>query len=73
MRTERQWDYEESVPAQEAYEEEEMCVEEDFTELEGYRGEYSEELGNYGSDLSGYVEEGYSQEKIGRASCRERV
>ena len=66
MRTEKQWDYEESVPAQEAYEEEEMCVEEDFTELEGYGDEYSEELGNYGSDLSGYVEEGYSQEKKDR-------
>ena len=53
MRTERQWDYEESVPAQEAYEEEEMCVEEDFTELEGYRAEYREELRSYGSALSG--------------------
>lgn len=66
MRTKKQWDYEESVSAQEAYEEEGMCVEEDFTELEGYGGEYSEELGNYGSDLSGYVEEGYSQEKKDR-------
>ena len=72
MRKEQQWDYEDSVPVQDTYREDEMCAEEAVTELEGYGGNYggydgyTEELGNYGSDLNGYMEEGYSKEKKDR-------
>ena len=71
-RTEKQWNYEEGVPATEMYEEEGGYTEKDPTELEGYGGEgyeegygyeYGDDLGNYGSGLSGHMEEEYGQEK----------
>ncbi len=65
-KTEKQWDYEASTPVQEVYgeegyEEEEYPEPEDYDE--GCGGDYDEDLGNYGSDLSGYTEDGSSQEK----------
>lgn len=66
MRKTEQWNYEESVPVQDAYREDEPCAEEDVAEMEGYGG-YEEDLERYMNDLNGYMDEGCSQEE------RERI
>lgn len=72
MRKKNQWDYEGSTSVQEAYEEEDFLNPEVNDEgYAGYDGDedeenYGEALEQYGSDLSGYIEEGCSQSKKDR-------